>query len=362
MNAVVAARERRAEFAVLRALGAGSRQIFGMLVTEQAFVVGLSLVSGTALAVVVGNLVVPHIVLTGQASAVTPGVLFQVPWAATVAMLALVAGGAAVDRGRAGAASAARADAGGAMRARVKGRLAVLGFRTHGGATGRLAVLGVRTHPGTTALLAVLTAVACLLVAGLPRLTQASFDEALRRSLATADAVQTDLTVSGQPVTLDGDLHERARFEAGDRHWRGLLPAALRPLIRPDGHVSAKTVRTPVTGTRGTFVNLGWLSDAGRRVDWIQGREPGEPSTTGHGGRDHPADRGGRRGRGRPRHGPADRPDQSDRRKTPTPRCGSSASSGRRTPATAPGTTTPTSCTSPTSCRWKARRSSTPRR
>ncbi|GAA4519928.1 MULTISPECIES: FtsX-like permease family protein [Nonomuraea] len=170
------------------------------------------------------------------------------------------------------------------MRARVKGRLAVLGFRTHGGATGRLAVLGVRTHPGTTALLAVLTAVACLLVAGLPRLTQASFDEALRRSLATADAVQTDLTVSGQPVTLDGDLHERARFEAGDRHWRGLLPAALRPLIRPDGHVSAKTVRTPVTGTRGTFVNLGWLSDAGRRVDWIQGREPGEPSTTGHGG------------------------------------------------------------------------------
>ncbi|GAA4519933.1 ABC transporter permease [Nonomuraea ferruginea] len=92
VNAVVAARERRAEFAVLRALGAGSRQIFGMLVTEQAFVVGLSLVSGTALAVVVGNLVVPHIVLTGQASAVTPGVLFQVPWAATVAMLALVAG------------------------------------------------------------------------------------------------------------------------------------------------------------------------------------------------------------------------------------------------------------------------------
>ncbi|MFC7100848.1 ABC transporter permease [Nonomuraea rubra] len=90
VNAVVAARERRAEFAVLRALGAGSRQLFGMLATEQAFVIGLSLAAGTGLAVVVGNLVVPRIVLTGQASAVTPGVLFHVPWASVAAMLALV--------------------------------------------------------------------------------------------------------------------------------------------------------------------------------------------------------------------------------------------------------------------------------
>ncbi|MFB4276797.1 FtsX-like permease family protein [Nonomuraea sp. MTCD27] len=90
VNAVVAARERRAEFAVLRALGAGSRQVFGMLATEQAFVIGLSLASGTGLAVVVGNLVVPRVVLTGQASAVTPGVLFHLPWAAVAAMLALV--------------------------------------------------------------------------------------------------------------------------------------------------------------------------------------------------------------------------------------------------------------------------------
>ncbi|MEU8244773.1 ABC transporter permease [Nonomuraea sp. NPDC048916] len=92
VNVVVAARERRAEFAVLRALGTSSRQVFGLLATEQAFVIGLSLAAGTGLAVVVGNLVVPHIVLTGQASAVTPGVLLHIPWAATAAMLALVAG------------------------------------------------------------------------------------------------------------------------------------------------------------------------------------------------------------------------------------------------------------------------------
>ncbi|MEV5558650.1 ABC transporter permease [Nonomuraea wenchangensis] len=91
VNAAVAARERRAEFAVLRALGTSARQMFGLLAVEQAFVVGLSLAAGTGLAVAVGALVVPHIVLTGQASAVTPGVLLEIPWGATGLMLALVA-------------------------------------------------------------------------------------------------------------------------------------------------------------------------------------------------------------------------------------------------------------------------------
>ncbi|AQZ65697.1 ABC transporter integral membrane protein [[Actinomadura] parvosata subsp. kistnae] len=91
VNAAVAARERLAEFAILRALGVSSRQMLGMLAVEQAFVVGLSLVAGTALAVVVGVLVVPHIVLTGQAAAVTPGVVLDIPWTATGVMLALVA-------------------------------------------------------------------------------------------------------------------------------------------------------------------------------------------------------------------------------------------------------------------------------
>ncbi|MEV0149242.1 MULTISPECIES: ABC transporter permease [unclassified Nonomuraea] len=90
VNATVAVRERAAEFAVLRALGVSSRQLLGLLAVEQAFVVGLSLVAGTALAAVMGVLVVPHIVLTGQASAVTPDVVLDVPWAATAGLLALV--------------------------------------------------------------------------------------------------------------------------------------------------------------------------------------------------------------------------------------------------------------------------------
>ncbi|SEF68210.1 FtsX-like permease family protein [Nonomuraea solani] len=92
VNAAVAARERMGEFAILRALGVSSRQVLGLLAMEQAFVIGLSLLAGTGLAIVVGVLVVPHIVLTGQASAVTPDVALDIPWAATGAMLVLVAG------------------------------------------------------------------------------------------------------------------------------------------------------------------------------------------------------------------------------------------------------------------------------
>ncbi|MFC4112921.1 FtsX-like permease family protein [Nonomuraea zeae] len=142
-----------------------------------------------------------------------------------------------------------------------------------------------RVHLGTVAVLFVLTLSACLLVAGLPRAMQASFDEALRRSLAAAPGVQTDLTVTLPSSSREDDLYERTQFDTRDRRWHQLLPAALRPLVVPAGtgasHMSAKTALTPVTGTGGlTYINVGWLSDADRRVDWVQGQAPGKPSTT----------------------------------------------------------------------------------
>ncbi|MEV4800556.1 FtsX-like permease family protein [Nonomuraea sp. NPDC049421] len=141
--------------------------------------------------------------------------------------------------------------------------------------------LGVRTHAGTVALLAVLTALACLLVSGLPRTMQASYDEALRRSLTGADVTAADLTVTGAPAQQPGELHSRAEFEYAAQRWRALVPAALRPLTGPGGHISAKTFRTPAEGKGPIreFVNLGWLSDADRRVDWVRGRAPGAPTT-----------------------------------------------------------------------------------
>lgn len=145
--------------------------------------------------------------------------------------------------------------------------------------------LPARAHAGTLAALAALTMLACLLVAGLPRATQASYDQALRRSLSTAPAVQTDLSVASEPRAPEDDLHRRAEFEARHQYWTRHLPAALRPLIGSDGHMSAKTSRTPVAGTGGRqYVNLGWLSDADRRVTWVRGRPPGAPSTTRHDG------------------------------------------------------------------------------
>ncbi|MEW9530535.1 FtsX-like permease family protein [Microbispora sp. NPDC049125] len=100
VNAAVSARERRSEFALLGALGVSLRQMLALLAAEQSFVIGLSLGGGVALAAVLGAVVVPAIVLTGQATAVTPSVLVHIPWAAVtalvlgvlVALLAIVAG------------------------------------------------------------------------------------------------------------------------------------------------------------------------------------------------------------------------------------------------------------------------------
>ncbi|MFI6389639.1 FtsX-like permease family protein [Nonomuraea sp. NPDC050540] len=86
VSAAVAARERAGELAILRALGMSGRQMFWLLAVEQAFVIGLAMGAGIGLAVVVGYLVVPHIVLTGQAAAVVPAVTPVFPWAATLAM------------------------------------------------------------------------------------------------------------------------------------------------------------------------------------------------------------------------------------------------------------------------------------
>ncbi|MFD9945071.1 FtsX-like permease family protein [Nonomuraea sp. NPDC059023] len=86
VSAAVAARERAGELAILRALGMSGRQMFWLLAVEQAFVIGLAMGAGIGLAVVVGYLVVPHIVLTGQAAAVVPAVAPVFPWAATLVM------------------------------------------------------------------------------------------------------------------------------------------------------------------------------------------------------------------------------------------------------------------------------------
>lgn len=96
VNLIIGARERLAEFAVLRALGVSRRQVLALLLVEQGFLVGLGVVVGISVGIAVAFLVVPYVVLSAQALRTLPPVLVEVPWlgiaalaASTVLLLAL---------------------------------------------------------------------------------------------------------------------------------------------------------------------------------------------------------------------------------------------------------------------------------
>ncbi|MEW2295677.1 ABC transporter permease [Streptomyces sp. NPDC006743] len=91
VSAAGALRERDAEFAVLRALGAPRRQLARMLAAEQGVLVALGLVVGVALGAVLTRAVIPLIVLTGQATKPVPAVLVELPVGQVALLLAAVA-------------------------------------------------------------------------------------------------------------------------------------------------------------------------------------------------------------------------------------------------------------------------------
>lgn len=91
VNAAVAARERMGEFGLLHSLGVGFRQILGLLAVEQTFMVVLGLGGGTLLAAGLATVVVPHLVISGQATGVTPPVLLDIPWTETGLLLLVLA-------------------------------------------------------------------------------------------------------------------------------------------------------------------------------------------------------------------------------------------------------------------------------
>ncbi|GHD89765.1 FtsX-like permease family protein [Streptomyces naganishii] len=91
VSAAGALRERDAEFAVLRALGAPRRKLARMLAAEHGVLVALALAVGVALGAVLTRAVVPLIVLTGQAAKPVPAVLVQLPPGRVAVLLAAVA-------------------------------------------------------------------------------------------------------------------------------------------------------------------------------------------------------------------------------------------------------------------------------
>ena len=90
VNAAVSARERLTEFALLRALGVSSRQVFGLLGIEQAFLAVLGLAGGLILGLVVAGLMVPLVVAASQATVVRPDVILVTNWPPLLLMMASV--------------------------------------------------------------------------------------------------------------------------------------------------------------------------------------------------------------------------------------------------------------------------------
>jgi hypothetical protein len=79
VSAAGSLRERSAELAVLRALGAPRRQLARLVAAEQSVLIGIALLVGIALGAVLTRAVVPLIVLTGQATQPVPRVLVELP-------------------------------------------------------------------------------------------------------------------------------------------------------------------------------------------------------------------------------------------------------------------------------------------
>ncbi|MFG2787168.1 FtsX-like permease family protein [Streptomyces sp. NPDC048419] len=91
VSAAGSLRERGAELAVLRALGAPRRRLARMIAVEQGVLVALALVVGTALGTVLTRAVIPLIVLTAQATRPVPRVLVELPVPDVALLLAAVA-------------------------------------------------------------------------------------------------------------------------------------------------------------------------------------------------------------------------------------------------------------------------------
>ncbi len=114
-SAAVSARQRRGEFALLRALGLSGGQLSGWLWLENASLVLISLLAGTALGLLIGWVVLPYITVTQQATTPFPPVIVETPWstilileAVTAAALALTVVGLAMVLRRAGVGSVLR--------------------------------------------------------------------------------------------------------------------------------------------------------------------------------------------------------------------------------------------------------------
>ncbi|MFF9648444.1 FtsX-like permease family protein [Streptomyces sp. NPDC014622] len=91
VSAAGALRERNAEFAILRALGAPRRRLARAVAAEQGVLIALALAVGTGLGIALTRAVLPLIVLTGEAARPVPDLLVALPPLRVAALLTAVA-------------------------------------------------------------------------------------------------------------------------------------------------------------------------------------------------------------------------------------------------------------------------------
>ena len=95
VSAAVSARQRRTEFALLRALGLSSDQLSRWLWLENGSVVAISLLFGTALGLAIGWVALPSVTVTQTAAVPFPPVVVEIPWS-SILVIEVVCGAALV--------------------------------------------------------------------------------------------------------------------------------------------------------------------------------------------------------------------------------------------------------------------------
>lgn len=115
VSAIVSARERLTEFALLRALGLSPRQLVRWMSVENGILLVMSLIGGTLLGLALAWLVLPLISVTQQATRVVPEVIVIIPWRTIILLeltviiiLAIIAVGLALVLRRVGLGSLLR--------------------------------------------------------------------------------------------------------------------------------------------------------------------------------------------------------------------------------------------------------------
>ena len=91
VSASVSARQRRSEFALLRALGLSPGQLSGWLWVENASVVAVAVVAGTLLGLAIGWVVLPFVTVSAAGGAPFPPVVVDVPWPSVLVLTAVSA-------------------------------------------------------------------------------------------------------------------------------------------------------------------------------------------------------------------------------------------------------------------------------